>query len=45
MAETDVLDEVVATSPEGLREQALRRPITEAELGREVERLRSQHGH
>lgn len=44
MAETDVLDEVVATSPEGLREQALRRPITEAELG-ELERLRSQQGH
>ena len=106
MADTDVLDEVVATSPEGLREQALRRlkkrrerpppagayvtvnvliwgvwaiigatshswfpwplwitlgwgiglafnawdvyfrrPITEAELGREMERLRSQNGH
>ena len=106
MPDTDVLDEVVATSPEGLREQALRRvkkrrdlhthafayvtvnvliwgvwaiigatahtwfpwplwvtlgwgiglafnawdvyfrrPISEAELGREMERLRSQHGH
>ena len=106
MPDTDVLDEVVATSPEGLREQALRRvkkrrdlhthafayvtvnvlvwgvwaiigatshswfpwplwlalgwgiglafnawdvyfrrPITEAELGREIERLRTHHGH
>ena len=32
MAETDVLDEVVATSPEGLREQALRRLKKRREL-------------
>ena len=32
MADTDVLDEVVATSPEGLREQALRRLKKRREL-------------